>query len=441
MFRIRYLTTAVFLFVGAQAVQRSVVDLDEFGDNEWLKGISTDGDATCHVIQQCIVGSGSGTCKVEVDAARAVPLGSTDSGYDCDFFLGSALNNTMEYRRAGHAIFGHHATTPSSDITMVGNSASSHWNICWRVESDQRAARRDVQDYCYSVNGLCFLWASLCSGGCGNLGALTGSLANPSFATFCPAGLRYATEAEWSAALPTLTADKGAFYGKCAAAQLDPGHEHCDFVNELVRVPDGGYNEQVLVCGDAGATTSASSVAPVVAPPAGATTVSAKGDPHLQNVHGQRFDLMKPGRYVLINVPRQVSAENALLHVQADARRLGGCTDMYFQELNVTGSWAEANQAGGYHHAVSGKAVETPQWVRFGKVELKVVHGHTKRGLEYLNLYVKHLGQTGLSIGGLLGDDDHTVESTLPKECRKRGVALLEYQVDDSSSEAVVTFA
>merc|ERR1719262_986429 len=73
---------------------------------------------------------------------------------------------------------------------------------------------------------------------------------------------------------------------------------------------------------------------------------AAIGDPHLQNVHGERFDLMKPGKHVLINIPRGVSAEKSLLRVQADARQLGAqCSDMYFQELNVTGSWAEAKQA------------------------------------------------------------------------------------------------
>jgi len=63
--------------------------------------------------------------------------------------------------------------------------------------------------------------------------------------------------------------------------------------------------------------------------------VAATGDPHLQNVLGQRFDLMKPGEHVLINIPRG-RQKNALLRVQADARQLGGqCADMYFQEVNI----------------------------------------------------------------------------------------------------------
>eukprot|EP00959_Pyramimonas_sp_CCMP1952_P252986 5285097-Pyramimonas_sp.AAC.1 len=61
---------------------------------------------------------------------------------------------------------------------------------------------------------------------------------------------------------------------------------------------------------------------------------------------------MKPGKHVLINIPRG-TIEDPLLRVQADARRSGSCADMYFQELNVTGSWAESMQAGGYHYSAS----------------------------------------------------------------------------------------
>eukprot|EP00959_Pyramimonas_sp_CCMP1952_P475491 9504189-Pyramimonas_sp.AAC.5 len=58
-------------------------------------------------------------------------------------------------------------------------------------------------------------------------------------------------------------------------------------------------------------------------------TSSGVGDPHMQNIHGERFDLMKPGKHVLINIP-QGSRDDAMLIVQADARRLGeNCADLY----------------------------------------------------------------------------------------------------------------
>lgn len=116
-----------------------------------------------------------------------------------------------------------------------------------------------------------------------------------------------------------------------------------------------------------------------------------------------------------------MSGENALLRVQANATRLGGkCADMYFQEVNVTGSWAEAKRAGGYRYSISQRVAETPEWIAFGKVALKVVHGRTASGLLYLNLYVKHLTQSGFAVGGLLGEDDHFDVSIPPKDCMRK---------------------
>jgi hypothetical protein len=147
---------------------------------------------------------------------------------------------------------------------------------------------------------------------------------------------------------------------------------------------------------------------------------AATGDPHLQNVYGQRFDLLKPGRHVLINIPRFVRAEEALIRVEAEARQLGGrCEDMYFQALNITGAWAEKKQAGGYHYESEGGVDETPGWMALAQVELKVVHGHTQQGVKYLNFYVRHLGRMGLAVGGLLGEDDHSDAAKPPESCRR----------------------
>mmetsp|Transcript_106139 Transcript_106139/g.277200 ORF Transcript_106139/g.277200 Transcript_106139/m.277200 type:complete len:204 (+) Transcript_106139:1-612(+) len=150
--------------------------------------------------------------------------------------------------------------------------------------------------------------------------------------------------------------------------------------------------------------------APAMGGAAGVTSgsISATGDPHLQNVHGERFDLMRPGKYVLIQIPKGEPAEDTLLRVQADARRLGGqCADLYFQELNVTGAWADAKYAGGLRFQARGELHEKPNWIKFGKVQIKVANGRTNEGIFYLNFYVKHLGHAGFSVGGLLGEDDH----------------------------------
>merc|ERR1719310_2407476 len=76
--------------------------------------------------------------------------------------------------------------------------------------------------------------------------------------------------------------------------------------------------------------------------------LSGRGDPHLQNIFGQRFDLMQPGTHTLMTIPRAVDPlEDALFRVTARADYLGGhCADMYFMELNVTGQWVVSTALG-----------------------------------------------------------------------------------------------
>jgi len=155
--------------------------------------------------------------------------------------------------------------------------------------------------------------------------------------------------------------------------------------------------------------------------------VAATGDPHLQNVYGERFDLMRPGKHVLVQIPREQFVENAVLRVEADAVQLGEkCTDMYFQELNITGAWAEAKRTGGFHFRATDVDDESPKWNHFGAVDVKVAHGRTQEGTRYLNVYVKNLAHAGMAVGGLLGEDDHTDAVTPSTACVRRSLSLLQ---------------
>ncbi|CAK0873156.1 unnamed protein product [Prorocentrum cordatum] len=160
---------------------------------------------------------------------------------------------------------------------------------------------------------------------------------------------------------------------------------------------------------DVYAATPAPTPAPTqaVTPP---TSATATGDPHLQNIHGERFDLMTPGKVTLVNIPRGKRVEDALLAIEADARRLGGhCADTYFQEVNITGVWPDKLKAGGFTFNAEGfQRHKVQKWTKFGPLEVKVVHGRTETGIQYLNVLVKHLGHAGFAVGGLLGEDDHT---------------------------------
>jgi len=155
-----------------------------------------------------------------------------------------------------------------------------------------------------------------------------------------------------------------------------------------------------------------------------AQTSSATGDPHLVNIHGERFDLMRQGKAVLLNIPRGKQIEDALLVVEADVGRLGGhCADMYFQRLNITGMWADETHAGGLTFDAQTAREARADWAKIGPLELKVVHGHTEKGFPYLNFFVKHLHAAGFAVGGLLGEDDHSGIATPEQACQTR-VAL-----------------
>jgi len=155
----------------------------------------------------------------------------------------------------------------------------------------------------------------------------------------------------------------------------------------------------------------------------------AVGDPHLRNIHGERFDLMRPGNHLLLDIPR--GKPDWFLRVEAQVRRMGSqCADMYFRELNITGKWVDTEtktHGGIFLQAQGGKDKNTKLgsvgtlkgWNKFGPVELKVANGHTDQGVQYLNFYVKHLGSVGYVIGGLLGEDDHTDAATPTKSCNQ----------------------
>jgi len=177
-----------------------------------------------------------------------------------------------------------------------------------------------------------------------------------------------------------------------------------------------------VVCG--AATTAAPTPPPTPAPPSTPSpaptggSVQATGDPHLMNLLGQRFDLHKEGLHTLVRVPRAERGA-ALLVVEAEARQMGvACADMYFQSVNLTGRWVGSQ--GRVFSAGHVAKTDSQRWLRYGKVELKVVEGHTKSGIVYLNLFVRHLKFAGYPVGGILGMDDHAAAATPSQKCQMR---------------------
>lgn len=68
---------------------------------------------------------------------------------------------------------------------------------------------------------------------------------------------------------------------------------------------------------------------------------TAVGDPHLQNMHGKKFDV-HDGLHRLVHFPRGSSESEALLKIDADASMMPGetsCYNVYFQSAKLSGKW------------------------------------------------------------------------------------------------------
>jgi hypothetical protein len=108
--------------------------------------------------------------------------------------------------------------------------------------------------------------------------------------------------------------------------------------------------------------------------------------------------------------------------VQAKASFVGArCADLYFTEINISGSWARRHKPSDLRFSVDEAArPRAAKWIAFHKeLKVKVVHGHTEQNTRYLNVLVKGLGSTRAPVGGLLGEDDHTEAATPVAGCKK----------------------
>jgi len=192
-------------------------------------------------------------------------------------------------------------------------------------------------------------------------------------------------------------------------------------------VPGTSSNAPTGVFGGSAATaeinthspTPAPTPAPTLAPTLG--PVSGIGDPHLTNIYGERYDLYRTGVNVLLRIPSTSYRKGRmLLRMEAESRHIGTeCSETYFQIVKISGPWTNRS---GTLKVFAKKSEGTPnqmKWRRFGKIELKVAHGKTGEGVEYLNVFAKHLGRAGFPVGGLLGGDDHTEAASRPSNCAR----------------------
>jgi hypothetical protein len=145
--------------------------------------------------------------------------------------------------------------------------------------------------------------------------------------------------------------------------------------------------------------------------------MAAVGDPHISNMRGEHFDIFQAGVLTLLHLPRHADPNGTLLLVEADARRMGDECAVYFQAVTISGVWTNRSRPVKFLANPHARPLDMKwkEWIRFGTVELKVVH--RSKGVDYLNFYARTAGQAEYEIGGLLGIDDHTNVSTRPRKC------------------------
>ena len=158
------------------------------------------------------------------------------------------------------------------------------------------------------------------------------------------------------------------------------------------------------------------------------TSGTSFGDPHMTNILGQKFDVVERGAHVLIQVPRFAGPKDTLLRVEANVSGGMSCEYAFIQGVTVTGKWAEAVEAhkpGGLKPdgiqftalpwGNAGRSGRNSPRLHVGPVTLKISYAMMESGLTYFNFRADHLRDINVTVGGLLGVDDHAQAASKEK--------------------------
>jgi len=164
--------------------------------------------------------------------------------------------------------------------------------------------------------------------------------------------------------------------------------------------------------------------------------VKAHGDPHVQNLLGEKFDILALGEMNLLNVENKGTS---FLKVNGTIARVGGqCEQTFISELKFSGSWVQKSvrvKAGlkGLEICESLTCIDASFYP--GSEQIKVISGKLSMqvdevpisveqashwGWNYLNMGIKNLHSLkarNFDILGLLGTDSHENASRPPLGC------------------------
>jgi len=156
------------------------------------------------------------------------------------------------------------------------------------------------------------------------------------------------------------------------------------------------------------------------------SAASVVGDPHVQNLQGEKFDIMVTGRVSLLEYPRK--AVNHKVRVNAFVARVGRCEQTFIEQIDIMGSWVSSSSGvsrisiaarpGNNHSFVirhddaEWNPANSPAVFRFPENFQIDVQLNRHHDWNFLEISAHGLQSLQEEVGGVLGLDSHDTIST-----------------------------
>lgn len=180
-------------------------------------------------------------------------------------------------------------------------------------------------------------------------------------------------------------------------------------------------------------------------------SVTAEGDPHLQNIMGESFDVWKVGTVDLLTHPRKTHHANLNLRVQATISKVNfkhkdaECDGPVISAIGFGGAWfghkhvnASLDMDRFVLHVTNADHVNqlAPGMVKItreSEQQMRIQIGEAAFSVQamerfhrrYLRFAAEHLASLDGEVGGLLGLDEHTDVSLAPEGCGRQAQGML----------------
>jgi len=165
---------------------------------------------------------------------------------------------------------------------------------------------------------------------------------------------------------------------------------------------------------------------------------SVLGDPHVWNVKGDKFDMVRPGPVEMLRLPKHALTNEANFTLEAVLTPIKRCGQTVITEFSISGSSVDAlhvmaTKDGAVIRAADGQTAKSVLRNMEYSVD-STLHQKSQLlikpynivlkfwvtmqgGLPAFDLHTRGVANLGSDVGGMLGYDDHTDVTKMPAEC------------------------